>query len=160
METSAIAENVRELAGQFARDRHARQRRRELDPADFERVREAGFLLTGVPSGCGGIWAGERSSTRVVAELLRTLAQGDASVALVAAMHPTVLFAAGWLAAPHADPPYAEAWAAQREWAFAAARAGAWWGTIVSEPGSGGDVDQTRAVARRDAAGGAYRLSG
>lgn len=38
-------------------------------------------------------------------------------------------------------------------------RDGAWWGTVTSEPGSGGDIAVTKAVARSDGQGG-YRLSG
>ena len=65
--------------------------------------------------------------------------------------------------APEAPPPFAAAWEAQRDWVFQTVRAGAWWGTIVSEPGSGGDMSKTKAVARQSpaAAGGPrYRLSG
>ncbi len=159
METGALARDVQQLAAQFVQDRHARQRRRALDPADFDRLREAGFLLTGVPVEEGGLWEDERRSARPIAELLRVLAHGDASVALVAAMHPTVLFAGGWLAAPEAAPPFGAPWAEQRRWVFDTARGGAWWGTIVSEPGSGGDVDQTKAVAC-PADDGAHLLSG
>jgi alkylation response protein AidB-like acyl-CoA dehydrogenase len=39
-----------------------------------------------------------------------------------------------------------------------AALAGAWWGTITSEPGSGGDIGKTKAVAATD--GRSWRLSG
>jgi alkylation response protein AidB-like acyl-CoA dehydrogenase len=42
---------------------------------------------------------------------------------------------------------------------FASARAGAWWSTITSEPGSGGDVARTKAAAT-PAAHGRWRLSG
>ena len=43
---ASILANVAELAEAFARQRPERQRRRHLDPADFERIRETGYLLT------------------------------------------------------------------------------------------------------------------
>jgi alkylation response protein AidB-like acyl-CoA dehydrogenase len=158
MNSSTVLANVRDLAEQFARDRTARQRRRELEPADFDQLREAGFLLAGVPSDQGGLWESAPRSTRATCELLRTLARGDASVALVCAMHPTVL--AFWLVMPEVDEPSRRAWAEQRRQIFETARGGAWWGTIVSEPGSGGDIAQTKAVARRQGEDATYRLSG
>jgi hypothetical protein len=79
MDTHLVFENVRELSARFATERPARQQRREL----------------------GGIWESVRRSTRPLCELLRTLAHGDSSVALVCAMHPTVLVF--WLA--HAQVP-------------------------------------------------------
>jgi alkylation response protein AidB-like acyl-CoA dehydrogenase len=63
-------------------------------------------------------------------------------VALVAAMHPSVL--GYWLATP--DGGRAD-WAEQRRAVFASAVAGSQWGTITSEPGSGGDISRTRTVA-------------
>jgi alkylation response protein AidB-like acyl-CoA dehydrogenase len=82
--------------------------------------------------------------------MLRTLARGDPSVALVSAMHPAVT--CYWLAID--DPSIEE----QRSFVAQSALDGAWWGTITSEPGSGGDVMRSRAVARR--AGEGYTLSG
>jgi alkylation response protein AidB-like acyl-CoA dehydrogenase len=159
METESLVRGIQQLAEDFARDRHARQRQRVLDPRDFDRLREVGFLLTGVPVAEGGLWEDERRSTRPIVELLRVLAQGDASTALVAAMHPSVLFAAGWLAVPEATSPFTAPWAEQRRQIFDAVRQGAWWGTITSEPGSGGDVDRTAATAH-PAADGTYQLRG
>jgi alkylation response protein AidB-like acyl-CoA dehydrogenase len=37
---------------------------------------------------------------------------------------------------------------------------GAWWGTITSEPGTGGDLTRTAATARRTAAGDRYLVTG
>jgi alkylation response protein AidB-like acyl-CoA dehydrogenase len=147
------------IAAEWRGQRSERQRRRELDPADFARLAAAGFLLTGVPVADGGIVASPATSVRLVAGLLRALARADASVALVAAMHPAVMYTLGWLPFAEAPPPYTADWAAQRHWAFATARDGAWWGTITSEPGSGGDIQRTRATARPDVDG-SYRLSG
>ncbi len=157
MDARAILGGVQAIAADFAAERGARQQRRALDAADFARLREAGFLLTGVPVAQGGIWESVARSTRPVCDALRTLAHGDSSVALVSAMNPAVL--GFWLATPQAPAPYQEAWDAQRRQVCQTACDGAWWGTITSEPGSGGDVAQTRAVARPDPDG-AYRLSG
>jgi len=90
---------------------------------------------------------------------LRALAHADSSLALVASMHPAVLFSTGWLARARATPPYDPAWQAQRQWAFRTAREGAWWGTIVSEPGTGGDASKSKAIARPDGTG-SWRLTG
>jgi alkylation response protein AidB-like acyl-CoA dehydrogenase len=131
-----------ELAERWRSDRAERQLRRHLDPADFAALRDAGFLRMAVPADQGGSWVDVASSTRAVCEVLRTLAGGDPSVALVASMHPAVL--AFWLATP--DPSEPE-WEAQRRSVFASAATGEQWGTITSEPGSGGDIARTRSTA-------------
>lgn len=79
---------------------------------------------------------------RPVCEIHRQLASADPSVALVCSMHPAVV--AFWLASP--DPSQPD-WEEQRNAVFASAAAGEQWGTITSEPGSGGDINRTRAVA-------------
>ncbi len=158
MNGTRILDRVQQVSNQFAHERRARQLRRELDPADFVLLREAGFLLTGVPSTMGGIWEDPSKSTRPICELLRTLAHGDSSVALVSAMHPAVL--SFWLATPDAPAPHQREWAEQCEAVSLAAREGAWFGTITSEPGSGGDVSDTKAVARLAPDGTGYRLTG
>jgi alkylation response protein AidB-like acyl-CoA dehydrogenase len=58
-----------------------------------------------------------------------------------------------WLSQPEVPEPYTGAWVEQRRYVAQTALDGCWWGTITSEPGSGGDVDLTRAVARPDGAG-------
>lgn len=152
------------LAAEWTAARRERQRRRELDPADFRRLRETGFPLLGVPRERGGLWAGAPRTARLAADLLRTLARGDSSVALVAAMHPAVL--AFWLTTPRVPPEHQALWDAQLEWVAETVLGGTWWGTITSEPGSGGDVLKTRTLARPDSApppdrsGARYRLSG
>jgi alkylation response protein AidB-like acyl-CoA dehydrogenase len=88
---------------------------------------------------------------------LRTLARADSSVALVCSMHPAVL--SFWLTTPEVPAPDTRAWAAQRREVFDSVAGGAWWGTITSEPGSGGDVSRTRTRAVADGEG-RYRLSG
>jgi alkylation response protein AidB-like acyl-CoA dehydrogenase len=156
MDATKILDGVKAIAGGFSADRPARQQRRSLDPADFAALRDAGFLLTGVPGEDGGIWQDVPRSTRSVSEILRVLAQGDPSVALVSSMHPAVL--SFWLATPEVTPEHRDAWAAQRRSAFEAAAGGEWWGTITSEPGSGGDVGRTKAVAAQKDGG--FRLTG
>jgi alkylation response protein AidB-like acyl-CoA dehydrogenase len=159
VDIESVAHDVRALAEEFSSQRSTRQPRRELERADFDRLRAAGFHLTGVPVEHGGLWRGSAHSTRDIAELLRCLAHGDTSIALVASMHPAVLFSTGWLTGLHAGAAYDERWQDQRRWAFRTVHHGAWWGTISSEPGSGGDTSKTQAIARQDAAG-AWRLSG
>jgi alkylation response protein AidB-like acyl-CoA dehydrogenase len=156
MTVAAITENVRAVAEQFARERSERQLRRELVVADFEQLKAAGLHLTGVLAEDGGLWESISRSTRPICELLRIVAHGDSSVALVSAMHPSVL--SFWYATPQASPPSQPEWQAQRTQLSRSAYAGQWWGTITSEPGSGGDIFQTKAIARREADG--YRISG
>ena len=145
---------VVDIARDFAAHRSERLGRRTLGPDDFTRLERAGFLLTGVPQQQGGLWRGLAESVREYAELVRLLAEGDACVALVAAMHPSVL--SFWLAAdPQSD---GAEWRAQRARFVDAAKEGHWWGTMISEPGSGGDILQTRAKAEPD--GDHFVLSG
>src|SRR5204863_2712935 len=100
MDATTVLQDVRSIAEGFAAQRLERQRRRELDPADFAALADAGFHLTAVPVEQGGLFESVRASTRPVAEILRTLAHGDASVALVSSMHPAVM--SFWLATEHA----------------------------------------------------------
>ncbi|MGE3775205.1 MAG: acyl-CoA dehydrogenase family protein [Gammaproteobacteria bacterium] len=151
-----IQTDVAAIAERFSADRPARQLRRHLDPEDFRALAEAGFLHTGVPREMGGLWSDIPGSTRGVAELLRVLAKGDPSVALVAAMHPAVL--SFWLTLQ--DPPaeFATGWSEQQRIVAQTALDGAWWGTITSEPGSGGDVGRSRTQATRRPGG--YSITG
>jgi len=86
-----ILENIRKLAAEFAGERSERQLRRELVRTDFDRLRDTGFLLSAVPVEHGGIWESSERSNRIICEMLRALAHGDSSIALVASMHPSVL---------------------------------------------------------------------
>jgi len=75
-------------------------------------------------------------------------------------MHPAVI--AFWLASP--DPSQPD-WEEQRHAVFTSSVAGEQWGTITSEPGSGGDIGRTRATAspvdvRPFLAGSAYAVTG
>ncbi len=157
MQPEVVHANVRDIAAGFAAERSKRQRRRAIDRADFDRLAQAGFLLTGVPVSEGGLWETAPKSTRLICEMVRALAGGDSSVALVSSMHPAVL--AFWLASPRAEGGDQSAWDRQRAEIFGTARDGHWWGTITSEPGSGGDVAKTKAPAKLDGVG-AYLLSG
>lgn len=136
-----VGDAVREIAARWRTERAERQARRQLDRADFDALRDAGLLQLAVPVDAGGHWSGT-GSARPLCELYRHLAGADASVALVSSMHPAVL--GYWLLGP-ADPQ--PRWQEQRAAVFASALAGEQWGTITSEPGSGGDILRTKAVA-------------
>ena len=154
-----VVENIRELSARFALERPERQRRRELAAADFDALMDAGFHLTGAPPDMGGLNSGVAEFTRPLCEMLRILAHGDPSVALVASMHPAVI--GGWLEVAEAPLPYAKAWEKQRRTVFETALNGCWWGTIISEPGSGGDPSKSRATAKRVASDDAsYLITG
>ena len=142
------------IAADFSEDTIVRQKRRQLEVIDFERIAEAGFLMTGVPLDRGGLWQRPSSCIRDYSRMVRVLAHGDPSVALVSAMHPAV--SAFFLAVEEVDDE-PEAWAAQRQQIFDSASR-EWWGTIMSEPGSGGDIMRTKTLARQSGKG--YLLTG
>lgn len=162
---SSLASELSGIANDWRGERKERQARRHLDKADFDRLAAAGFLHVAVPEDGGGLWRNVTESTRPIAEALRTLAGGDPSVALVSAMHPAVL--GFWLARPDTTR---KAWTEQANAATASAAAGAQWGTITSEPGSGGDILRTKSQAAQHTAGAddathdlpgdAYRITG
>jgi alkylation response protein AidB-like acyl-CoA dehydrogenase len=154
----ALLAKTHEIAAALAKERGARQLRRQLDPRDFQRLRDIGLHLISVPVAYGGMWEDLRHSVRPLCETLRILAHGDSSLALVFSMHPSVL--SFWR---DSQPPAASApaWETQRRKVFEAAGEGAWWGTITSEPGSGGDVANTKTVAQpENGTSLAYRLTG
>ena len=143
--TDAFADlegSINEIAAVWRGDRAERQARRHLDRADFDLLRDAGLLKLVAPRDAGGLWEGVESSVRAACELYRRLASADPSVALVSSMHPSVI--AFWLASPDRSQPD---WEEQRHAVFASATVGEQWGTITSEPGSGGDIGRTRATA-------------
>jgi alkylation response protein AidB-like acyl-CoA dehydrogenase len=159
MDSQTIQKEIGAVSEEFGQERRDRQLRRELLAADFDRIRDTGYLLTGVPVEQGGIWQSVAESARPICDIVRTLAHGDSSVALVSTMHPAVL--SFWLASPEADPEYQEAWDTQREWIFETALGGDWWGTITSEPGSGGDITRTKSIAlHKDSSDLEFTLSG
>ena len=124
MDTLAILENVRAVSAQFAQDRHQRQQRRELQSSDFDQLKSAGVHLTGVLAEHGGLWQSTSQSTRPICEVLRVLAHGDSSVALVCAMHPSVL--SFWFATPEVPPDHQAAWQSQRSTLSQRAADGQW----------------------------------
>ena len=158
---SALGREIDGIADEWRSQRAERQARRGLDRADFERLGECGLFLTAVPEQMGGLWHSVDRSTRPMCDSLRTLAAVDPSVALVTSMHLTVLGL--WLATSDDSRP---AWTAQRTAVIASAADGAQWGTITSEPGSGGDLLATAAQAQADDGvdhplpGRGYRVSG
>ncbi len=158
---TALTENIADIATEWRSDRASRQARRGLDAADFKRLATAGFLNVAVPEEMGGLWRSVAETTRPTCETLRALASADPSVALVSSMHPAVL--GFWLALPDSSRV---AWSEQRKAVFATALDGEQWGTITSEPGSGGDILQTKALAQADDGPGSplpgrtYRISG
>ena len=157
-----VASRIEAISSDWREQRTERQARRALDQGDFDRLRDAGFLKVAVPEAMGGLWRSVPESTRPICELLRTLARSDPSVALVSSMHPSVI--GFWLASPDDASPE---WTKQREAVFATAAEGHQWGTVTSEPGSGGDILRTRTAAvpapEADAGvlpGDAYHISG
>jgi alkylation response protein AidB-like acyl-CoA dehydrogenase len=157
---TSLRDTVQAIVEGWKPQRGERQARRSLDREDFLQLRDAGFLRAVVPEAMGGMWRDTPSSARTVCDLLRVLATADPSVALVAAMHPSVV--AFWLLNPDPSQP---AWEQQRQAVFASAEAGEQWGTITSEPGSGGDISRTRATATPTddepfMAGRSYAISG
>lgn len=135
-----VDDAVREIAAAWRKERPVRQARRHLERDDFDALRDAGLLGLAVPETAGGEWTGP-ASARGLCNLYRHLAGADASVALVSSMHPAVL--SYW----HPEHPAESAWSEQRDAAWASALAGDQWGTITSEPGSGGDISRTKARA-------------
>ncbi len=158
MNSDQVIENLQEVAAGFTEQRGARLERRHLERVDFDLLAKAGFLATGLAEVDGGLWKDVRQSTRPYAEMIRTIATGDPSVALVAAMHPCVLVL--WMAAGEPPAAVAAAWRAQYNWIFGTVKDGAWWGTVTSEPGSGGDIMKTRSVAKPAGEPGQYLLTG
>ena len=144
MTTNAMAgleSSIAEIAAQWRAERSERQARRHLDRQDFDLLRDAGLLRLPAPRDAGGLWEGAALSARRACEIYRRLAAADPSVALVSSMHWVINF---WLATPDSSQP---AWEEQRRAVFASAVAGEQWGTITSEPGSGGDISLTRSTA-------------
>jgi hypothetical protein len=157
MKVETILEKAPQLAQEWSAQRQERQQRTKADPADYESLRQLGVHLMAVPVEFGGAWESLSQSARPICTMLRTLAQGDPSITLSSAMHQLVL--SSWRI-PTVPEPYAKAWAKQRHEVFQTVLDGAWWGTIVSEPGSGGDTGLTRSVAELEEPPLKYRLTG
>ena len=156
MDFLKVKDNVQDLSSQFATERDERHKLRELHRADFDDLVTAGFHLTGVLAEQGGFWESMPKSVRKICDLLRILAHGDSSVALVSSMHPSVL--SFWLATPQVPEPHDRAWQEQRNYCSEMALKGNFWGTITSEPESGGDIMNTK--TRADKTNNGYKISG
>lgn len=139
---ASLRADVQSIVDAWKAQRGERQARRHLDQADFDALRDAGLLRAVVPVEMGGLWQDMALSGRTVCDLIRLLATADPAVSLVSAMHPAVV--GYWLCNP--DPSQPE-WEDQRQAVLTSAAQGAQWGTITSEPGSGGDIARTRATA-------------
>lgn len=156
-----LEHDIAEVAATWKAERAERQARRHLDAADFDQLRDIGFLQVVSPVEHGGLWRSVPESTRAISGVLRTLATADPSVALVSTMHPAVV--GFWLARTDGTAP---AWLEQRDAVARSAADGVRWGTITSEPGSGGDIARTTAIAvpASDVSltipGATYRVSG
>ena len=157
MTIARILEEAPRLTKAWAAEREDRQQRTEGDPADFRRLRELGIHLLAVPVDFGGTWESLAQSARPLCTLLRILAQGDPSITLASTMHPLVL--SSWRISTVPEP-YTAAWKRQRQDVFDTVLDGCWWGTITSEPGSGGDSGLTSAVAEPYKPPLDYRITG
>ena len=91
MDEQTVVENIRALASEFANERGERQLRRDLRRADFDKIRDSGYLLTAVLVDQGRISESVEKATRPICDMLSILAQGGPSIALVSAMHPAVI---------------------------------------------------------------------
>ena len=136
-----LLDGVSSIARGWADQRSERQQRRHLEGADFAALGDAGWWRTMVPVDQGGIWNGVAATVRPICTTLRALGAADSSVALVSSMHPAVI--SYWLANPRDDA----LWREQTEAVVACAADGRQWGTVTSEPGSGGDIAKTRTAA-------------
>ena len=158
MSVNVILDGVSDLAQEGATQCQDRQQRTKADPADFETLRRLGIPLLGVPVEFGGLWESSARSSRPICTMVRRLAQGDPSVTLASSMHQLVL--SSWRTDTVTEP-YADAWAKQRKEVFQTVHDGAWWGTLISEPGSGGDSSRSSTKAVPVTPGSLkYRLSG
>jgi alkylation response protein AidB-like acyl-CoA dehydrogenase len=141
---SVASRNAVEIAQRLAvpfAEREAAHDERGTFPHDNVRdVIDSGLLTLNVPSSHGGLGASLSQSL----DVLRTLAHGSPSTALMMAMHTAVL--AHYLLDPELVPPsQRDAFERQREWAWKEAGAGKIFAVANSEPGAGGDVHNSRA---------------
>lgn len=143
--TTDVLDAIEALADRWAGERSDRHGRRHLERADFDALGATGFLRLIVPESHGGLWRSLSETGPILVDAVQRIARGDQSVALVASMHPAVQIY--WTASPEAPEPFTEPWAEQRAAVFQSALDGHFWGTITSEPGSGGDVLRTKATA-------------
>ena len=144
---ASILEQAPIVAAEWAEERADRQQRTKGDPADYARLAQIGVPLLAVPTDLGGTWESIEQSARPICSMLRELAVGDPSITLASAMHHLVL--SSWRL-PTVPEPFTAGWIKQRNAVFDTVHSGSWWGTIVSEPGSGGDTSRTASVCEPD----------
>jgi len=159
LSTDSVLDALDALADTWRAERDERFGRRSLVREDFDALAATGYLRLIVPESHGGLWRSLNETGPIIVDAVRRLARADQSVALVASMHPAVLVF--WAATPTADEANGHAWATQRTEVFQTALDGHLWGTLASEPGSGGDIFRTKVRATGvDGSPGRYTLSG
>ncbi len=139
-----------DLVDHWRRQRDDRLQRDALDPADIAELRHTGLFDLVLRSPVRTFGPGSQhpevltATVRDVAAALQRVGRVDPSVALVASMHPAVL--SFWLV----DGDDGDAARRQRDAVRQTATRGDQWGTLTSEPGSGGDIARTAATARHE----------
>jgi alkylation response protein AidB-like acyl-CoA dehydrogenase len=124
----AARERDHDLAGTFAAE-------------NIALLREAGLFRLIVPEELGGMGAGLAEAV----EVLRTLAHGSPSTALMFMMHVSVLSQL-LIDAELVPAQHRAFFREQRAWAFGEAMNGRIFGVANSEPGAAGDVHNSRAL--------------
>ena len=147
MDINAVKTNAQLVADEWKEQVSERQQRTELQEDDYNQLKSINIPLLGVPQEFGGLWKDLQTTGSSICEILRILASGDPSVALSSTMHQGVL--SPWRVGTVPEE-FQEQWNAQKEEVFQTVIEGSWWGTIVSEPGSGGDSGLTKTATKLD----------
>lgn len=110
---------------------------------NIDDLRLSGLMLLNVPDSHGGLG----SDLSETVETLRLIAQSSPSTALMLAMHTSTL--AHYLIADSLVPAgLRDGFQQQRAWAFKQAREGKIFAVANSEPGAGGDLQNSKALVR------------
>lgn len=144
----ASAASAAELAREFAATAAQHDRDGSFPFANVARLHEAGFLALAIPPRYGGGGA----TLSALCDAVRTIAQGDASTALVLVMHLAV----------HASIARGERWPrdiVERVFGDAVAR-GALINVVGTEPDLGSPARGGRPRTRAARSGGGWRISG
>ncbi len=72
-DTKNLLNNIQAISNKFASERAVRQKATRLSKADFDSLKEAGFLLMAVPEESGGFWRGTPESLGEICQCLRVL---------------------------------------------------------------------------------------
>lgn len=130
---------ARELSSRFEGREAAHDRSGSYAADNVADLRTSGMLTLTVPANDGGFGA----SLMETSDVLRTLAHGSPSTALMLGMHTSIL--ANYLLDPAAVPESERNhFRLQRAWAIDEAAAGKIFAVANSEPGAGGDVHNSR----------------